>query len=137
MVEAFTHCKDHLIQFGGHKRAAGFSMQPSEYDSFLDCFNAFLSEHQDDEEDISKPIDAIVKLEDLNPENWQKLELLLPWGMQNPEPVILLKALRLIDLQQSFTLDNSSVTIRDNKVYDFVINWKSPTMIKVLDYYEA
>lgn len=138
MVAAFTHCKAHLNQFGGHVKAAGFSMKPENYDDFLNCFNDYLDMNQVAEDELEKrPIDASISLQELSSENWQKLEQLLPWGMQNPEPVLLLAPCSLLDIQSRFMLDNNSVSVREQKNCHFIVNWKSPNLIRILDFYEA
>lgn len=45
MVAAFTACKQHLKQYGGHVKAAGFTMEPEQYDAFLECYNNYLTEN--------------------------------------------------------------------------------------------
>jgi len=37
--EALKRCKDKLIQFGGHKYAAGLTVELSRMDEFRDAFN--------------------------------------------------------------------------------------------------
>ena len=138
MVSAFTHCKAHLKQFGGHPKAAGFTMEPHKYDEFLDCFNDYLVDSLANASEPQKlPIDAVVKLGDLNPESWEQVELLLPWGMQNPEPVLLLRDVSLSEVQSRLALDNNSLNISDHKRYDLVISWKAASMVRILDSYET
>ncbi len=131
MVEAFSHCKRHLKQFGGHVKAAGFTMDPSEYDHFLECFNEYLTENFV-APDLDAPLlyDAECSLDELNAENWQKVESLLPWGQQNPEPVLLVKEISYSDFS-AFSIDNGSEHIpRDSKV-DCLIMWRSQNQIRI------
>ncbi|PKN75883.1 MAG: DHH family phosphoesterase [Candidatus Cloacimonetes bacterium HGW-Cloacimonetes-2] len=138
MVSAFTHCRDHLIQYGGHAKAAGFTMDPVKYDAFLACFNEFLNEALANAEEPQKiAVDARIKAKDLSPENWEKLEVLLPWGMKNPEPLIMVDETSLQDLQSRFMLDNGGQAVKDQRANSFIISWKSPNLIKILDHYEA
>ena len=38
LYEAIYSCKDYLIQFGGHKFAAGLTMQPEQVENFATAF---------------------------------------------------------------------------------------------------
>lgn len=138
MVSAFTHCKAHLKQYGGHPKAAGFTMEPHNYDDFLNCFNEYLLDSLTNAPDPGKvPVDAVIRLEDLSPENWEKIGLLLPWGMQNPEPVLCLKDVSLSELTGRMALDNNSLNISEHKRYDLVICWKNSGLVRILDSHET
>jgi single-stranded-DNA-specific exonuclease len=120
-----------LKQFGGHVKAAGFTMDPAEYDHFLECFNEYLTENFIAPE-LDAPLlyDAECTLDELNIENWQKVESLLPWGQQNPEPVLLVKGVSYSDFT-AFGIDNGSEHLpRDNKV-ECLIMWRSQNQIRI------
>jgi single-stranded-DNA-specific exonuclease len=107
IMDAFTHCKKYLKQFGGHPKAAGFTMQQENYDTFLDCFNNFLLKHFHPSHTASTKYDAVVAAKDINRENWQKLEILLPWGQLNPEPTLLIRNTSKAEIMNYVALDNS------------------------------
>lgn len=138
MVEAFTHCKRYLKQYGGHAKAAGFTMEASQYDGFLDCFNDYLAarELSPQPEDYSQP-DAILRLADFNQKNWQLLEQFLPFGQQNNEPVIMIKNTSLEQLQNLFNLEYNSSGIPSGKSGNVYVQWKSPQSVRVLAFREA
>lgn len=135
MVEAFTRCKDHLLQFGGHTKAAGFTMDPASYDAFLECYNDYLVQNQQRGE--SQPlmqIDALAEPYDLNQQNWELIQKLLPYGMQNPEPLFIMRETSLLSLQHQFQLEYNSVNIPSSKELDIIFHWKSPASIRVIDH---
>lgn len=135
MVEAFTRCKEHLLQFGGHTKAAGFTMNPSSYDAFLECYNEYLSQKQ--QRDGTSPlhqIDVLAAPEDLSAGNWELMQMLLPYGMQNPEPLLMIRDTSLAALQQSFQLEYNSVNIPPSKALDILFHWKSPGSIRIMDF---
>lgn len=133
MVSAFTHCKEHLIQFGGHPRAAGFTMEPEKYDGFLECFNEYLQALDQPGETEASVADGVISLSDLNHENWQKLELLLPWGMQNPEPVFIIKQCSYNELKSKVEIENGLHPANPDEKHRFVINWKSSQQVRILE----
>lgn len=133
MVDAFTHCKEHLIQFGGHAKAAGFSMEPGSYDGFLECFNEFLGDHYEAlSADENEVFDAECTLGELNNANWERLEMLLPWGQKNPEPSLYVRGLTSNDLAGVWNLDNGSVHIPKDTQVDCLILWRSPNQIRII-----
>ena len=132
MVDAFSFCKQHLKQFGGHPKAAGFSMLPANYDAFLDSYNSFLLDHIEGANPSPITWDAEASLDDLNYENWRNLELLLPWGQMNPEPTLLIHNVTRAKLLQAISLDNSSVNLPHQGSCDVVVLWKSLNMVRVL-----
>lgn len=131
MVNAFTYCKSHLKQFGGHAKAAGFTMEPSEYDAFLQCFNYYLGEHfiaQDAKAALL--YDTECKLVEMNPATWQKLELLLPWGQQNPEPSLLVRAINYADIS-GWNMDGGSLHLPKERRVDCLLTWRGPAQIRI------
>jgi len=138
MVEAFASCKNYLKQFGGHTKAAGFTMDPSQYDSFLECYNAFLAEQVSPADLMpAKPVDALVGACDLNDENWEILQWMLPWGQMNPEPCFLLKDVSASSLQQHFSLEMNGSHLPHDLRTDIVVQWKGRRTLRVMDYKRA
>jgi single-stranded-DNA-specific exonuclease len=133
MVEAFTHCKEHLLQFGGHVKAAGFTMKTSSYDRFLECFNEFLFENYrapDNGEEIA--FDTKCSLDEMNSENWGQLEMLLPWGQKNPEPTLYIKDLSVSELAGIWNLDSGSLHLQRDQKADCLALWRSANQLRIL-----
>ncbi|HOZ92179.1 MAG TPA: DHH family phosphoesterase, partial [Candidatus Syntrophosphaera thermopropionivorans] len=138
LVEAFTACKEHLKQYGGHAKAAGFSLTPDKYDSFLECFHQYLDENSPEPFTFPKiEPDAVVSLEELNEENWFSLELLLPYGEDNPEPCFLIKDTTLMDLQSKFQVNINGFNFPDDARGDVLVSWISPQVLKLLSFTET
>ncbi|HNV92534.1 MAG TPA: DHH family phosphoesterase [Candidatus Cloacimonas sp.] len=137
IMDAFTHCKKYLKQFGGHPKAAGFTMQQENYDTFLDCFNNFLLKHFHPSHTASTKYDAVVAAKDINRENWQKLEILLPWGQLNPEPTLLIRNTSKAEIMNYVALDNSGREIPNQGKGDILALWKAANMIKVLSWQQT
>lgn len=137
IMDAFTHCKKHLKQFGGHPKAAGFTMKPENYDAFLDCFNTYLQKNFNPSKIADFSYDAEVCLKDINRENWQKLEILLPWGQLNPEPTLFIRKTSKGEIMNSLTLDSAGKELPDTGKEDILALWKAPNLIKVLSWRQA
>ena len=138
MVEAFRHCREYLKQYGGHVKAAGFTLEPDNYDGFLECFNHYLAQTQLTQAlpADSEP-DARLQLSDLNSENWQGLVYLLPFGQQNPEPEILVENCRLEEMRDSFALDFNAGKLPFGLIGNARVNWKAPNQLRVLAFQET
>ena len=83
-------CSVHLGRFGGHRAAAGLSIETSQLEAFSDAFGR----HADAElggVDLRPltPVDAIVPASALTLELAQELDRLAPFGLGNPEPTLL------------------------------------------------
>ena len=98
VVEALAAVKDHLIKFGGHEGAGGFSVHE---DSVLAFKEAFIAECAKRLEKIEKEpfvdVDTEANLEECTPLLVKQLEGLAPFGMGNPAPVVLLRGLTVKD----------------------------------------
>lgn len=92
VYEALEACSEHILQFGGHKYAAGLTLLESEYENFKRKFNEVVEqtlakEHR--EEEIV--IDAEINLNELTPKNLRILKQFEPHGPGNMHPIFLSK----------------------------------------------
>jgi single-stranded-DNA-specific exonuclease len=135
MVDAFRYCEDTLIQYGGHAKAAGFTMKPENINAFIDKFNEYLNMNEKAIlEDQKIKITSEIKLEDLTDTLWTQLELLQPYGMGNAEPVFLLRNISVpVDLI-CHNLDYEISPIKDDQKYDILFYWKSFNLLRIIDY---
>ena len=86
-------CAEHLGRFGGHRAAAGLSIETDRLEAFADAFG----KHADtvlEEVDLrpTTTVDAIVPASALTLELAQELDRLAPFGLGNPEPTLLVAA---------------------------------------------
>ncbi|MDD4223691.1 MAG: DHH family phosphoesterase [Candidatus Cloacimonetes bacterium] len=138
MVEAFTACRQHLKQYGGHVKAAGFTLEPDHYDAFLDCYNHYLADNLPAQvpQTETEP-DATLALDQFDPVNWRGLELLLPFGQQHPEPRIMVKNTSLEELQKTFLFEHGSNSFPLGKTGNVLLHWKAPKLVKILSFEPA
>ena len=87
---ALGACSEHLERFGGHRAAAGLSIEPDRLEAFAEAFAAHADELLADD-DLHAPtaIDAVVSAEDLTLPLAQELERLAPFGLGNPDVTLL------------------------------------------------
>jgi single-stranded-DNA-specific exonuclease len=95
---ALAACADDLLRFGGHRAAAGLSIDPDRIVGFATAFAA----HSDaalTEEDLwpTTVVDAAVSAPDLTLELAQELERLAPFGLGNPDVTLLVPGCRAVE----------------------------------------
>lgn len=85
--ELLSSMQDILDTFGGHSMAAGVTIKRANYEEFAKRVNAFVFERVNEEAFVPiKYYDADVTEEELDDKFFQELELLEPFGCQNPRP---------------------------------------------------
>jgi single-stranded-DNA-specific exonuclease len=90
LLEAITACGDLLLQFGGHAMAAGVQIKRADIESFkarLAQVAVDMSGPKDFVPEIF--IDYELNLDQITPGLADELELLQPFGTQNPEPLFM------------------------------------------------
>jgi len=92
LYEALCGCSDLLLQFGGHKYAAGLTMQPEQVEAFTQRFEEVVSARITEQQLIQQiVIDAELKLEQINPKFFRVLNQFGPFGPENMCPVFISK----------------------------------------------
>lgn len=92
LYEALCGCSDLLIQFGGHKYAAGLTMAPENVPAFIDRFEEVVGATITAEQLIQQvSIDAEIELKDIDSKFFRILNQFAPFGPENMAPVFLSK----------------------------------------------
>ncbi len=87
--EAFAHCREHLISFGGHAMAAGLRIDAGKVDEFRAAFQARAGEVLTPNDLKARlKIDDIVRLDELSEKLVADLGRLEPFGAGNPAPLL-------------------------------------------------
>jgi single-stranded-DNA-specific exonuclease len=95
---ALAACAEHLSRFGGHRAAAGLSIDPARLEPFSEAFAAHANAALSEEELWPVTVvDAAVSAGDLTLELAQELERLAPFGLGNPDVTLLVPACRAIE----------------------------------------
>jgi single-stranded-DNA-specific exonuclease len=96
--QALHHCRHCLLRYGGHDQAGGFSVLPENIPALREGLNEFASQYSPAEDMPELKIDAEAKLSDLTLTAVEELRRLEPTGAGNPEPVIAVKGLKILEL---------------------------------------
>lgn len=90
LYEAIYECKDLLIQFGGHKFAAGMTMLPEQVEAFSLKFEEVVTSRITEAQLVPElEIDAEIELEDITPKFYSIIMQMAPFGPENMKPVFI------------------------------------------------
>ena len=101
LYRALQSCADHLMAFGGHEMAAGLSLGRED----LPAFASTLEAHARAElgvDDLLPSInhDGTVLLEEINLDTLHQITEMAPFGMDNPEPLMVVESARAMRVQE-------------------------------------
>jgi single-stranded-DNA-specific exonuclease len=88
LYKALCDLSDLLTHFGGHSGAAGVTLEAGKLEEFRVKFEELARDRIDPEDMAPKiEIDARLDLESITPQLMKELEMLPPFGCQNPQPI--------------------------------------------------
>ena len=96
ILECLKSCGVTVLQYGGHKRAAGVSVEKKNYDEFKKMVSAFAEERNTEKDILCTDVDMVIRPEDLTLSNARDLLRLEPFGEGNREPVFLVSGMRVL-----------------------------------------
>ncbi len=131
LVKAFHCCQENLIQYGGHAKAAGFSMKKNELAGFVQKFTEYAETQK---EKIKKNrkivIDAVLEIENLHElDDYIKIDynLLQPFGQKNPNPKIMIKHYLPSKDRSKIKINPNDHHLQDNISYDLIVKFQGNT----------
>jgi len=100
LVRILSHCESNLHKWGGHPMAVGLTINPDQIDAFRQNFSdAIIESINGDAPTKSITISNTLSANDLNEKLLSQLELLEPYGQENPQPVFALLNQRIERIQ--------------------------------------
>ncbi|WNG31817.1 single-stranded-DNA-specific exonuclease RecJ [Cystobacter fuscus] len=92
LYDALSGCADLFARFGGHKHAAGLTIEGKHLPSFREAFERIAYQRLTPEDLIPRcKVDAVVGVSELDEKAVEALQKLGPFGQGNPEPVLVLR----------------------------------------------
>ncbi|WP_157677476.1 single-stranded-DNA-specific exonuclease RecJ [Dehalobacterium formicoaceticum] len=98
MYQAFDYCRDDLIQFGGHKMAAGLKLKKENIELFRQRINQYAEQFLD-KKDLMQPLKLDLELAAWGGEEGylRDSESLAPYGSGNAQPVFAYRGLKVLE----------------------------------------
>lgn len=122
MYEEMTKCKELFTKYGGHKLAAGLSLEEKNVDLFRETINANCQLTEEDFEEKVQ-IDVPMPMDYVTVPFIKELDLLEPFGNGNPKPLFAQKKVRFLKgriLGQNRNVGKYVVADEQGKNFDVV-----------------
>jgi single-stranded-DNA-specific exonuclease len=126
MLDALERCSDLFLRFGGHRQAAGLTMDAARVPEFRARINA----HADAvlEPDHLRPrlrIDGALNLRHITPDLVEGLDALAPFGLANPRPVFHAMPVEIVDGPRPIKDRHLKMTFRQDGRSIRAIAWRA------------
>jgi single-stranded-DNA-specific exonuclease len=115
IYDALKRCEETILQFGGHKYAAGVTVELAKLDEFKEAFKNAVKEMMSDE--LKTPeirIDTEISLSDITPRLVRLLNEFAPFGPGNMRPVFLARNLELAGPPRIVGKDHLRFKVKQN-----------------------
>ncbi len=112
VYNALDACSEFIEQFGGHKYAAGLTLQEENYESFKQKFEQVVKETIPDE--LRTPeikIDQEMELSEITPKFYRILKQFGPFGPKNMKPVFIVKNVKDTGYSKNVGADESHLKL--------------------------
>lgn len=98
LLDALVACSHHLLRFGGHRYAAGLGLSAENVPAFAESFEAAAARTLTDNDLLPKlTMDAEVEPGEVTKDLALEMKRLEPFGMGNPEPLLLLRGMKVVE----------------------------------------
>ncbi len=92
LYAALLACQDYIIQFGGHKYAAGLTIHPEQYVDFCQRFEEVVSNQiLPEQQERTLSIDMEIPISEITPKFFRIINRMAPFGPGNMRPVLMSK----------------------------------------------
>jgi single-stranded-DNA-specific exonuclease len=122
IYEALRRCEDKIIQFGGHKYAAGLTVEVARLDEFRKAFDDTVREMMTEELKMPElQIDAEISLQEVTPKFIRILREFAPFGPANMRPTFLARGLEVTGSPRVVGKNHLRLKLRQNgSVFDAI-----------------
>jgi single-stranded-DNA-specific exonuclease len=126
MLDALERCADLFLRFGGHKQAAGLTMDAARVPEFRARINAHANQVL--EPDQLRPrlrIDGNLNLKQITPDLVDGLNLMAPFGLANPRPIFHAMPVEIVDGPRPLKDRHLKMTFRQDGRSFRAIAWRA------------
>ena len=126
MLDGLERCAEFFLRFGGHKQAAGLTMEASK----VPAFRARINAHANDvlEPDHLRPrlrIDGNISLRQITPDLVEGLNAMAPFGLANPRPIFHAMPVEIVDGPRPLKERHLKMTFRQDGRSFRAIAWRA------------
>jgi single-stranded-DNA-specific exonuclease len=138
MLDALERCADLFVRFGGHRQAAGLTMEAARVPEFRRRINAWADEVL--EPDQLRPrlrIDAALSLNGITHDLVRGLDSLGPFGMGNPRPIFHASPVEIVDGPRTIKERHLKMTFSQQGRRFRAIAWRAAERAAFLEKHRA
>jgi single-stranded-DNA-specific exonuclease len=115
LLDALEAMPDLFLRFGGHKHAAGVTLDAARVDEFRERFNAYAAARLLPEDFLPVvDIDAVLELRDINERTVQDVFTLAPFGHGNPPPIFAARNVEIAGAPAVWSEKHLKIMVRQN-----------------------
>jgi single-stranded-DNA-specific exonuclease len=138
MLAALEHCSDLFVRFGGHRQAAGLTMEAARVGEFRERINTYADEVL--EPDQLRPrlrIDGPLSLKAITHDLVRGLDLMGPFGLSNPRPVFHAAPVEIVDGPRTLKERHLKMTFSQDGRRFRAIAWRAAERAEFLERHRA
>ncbi len=133
LTEALKECEHLLIRYGGHKHAAGLSIDPENISAFRDKLKEVSGRILTHEDTVPKlTIDLEIELTDITDSFVQAIEEFSPFGPHNMRPVLLTRNCEVVGNPRLVGHNHLKMRVRKGEAVFDVIGFGFGDMVQVI-----
>jgi single-stranded-DNA-specific exonuclease len=133
MLGALEQVHDVFIRFGGHRQAAGLTMEAGRVPEFRARVNAIADERLDPSDLIPRlRVDAPLALRSIGKDLLDGLQAMEPFGLCNPRPVFAASPVDLTDAPRVLKERHLSMTVRQDGRIFRAVAWRAVERMALL-----
>lgn len=126
MLSALESCAELFVKFGGHRQAAGLTMERGRVKEFRARVNQWADERLEPEDLIPRlRVDAELRLSDINSDVMNGLDAMAPFGMGNPRPIFDGSAVEIINGPHRLKDRHLMMNVKQNGRVFRAIAWRA------------
>lgn len=133
IYSALKKCESYLLGFGGHKYAAGLTIDPEQIAPFTEAFKKVTKEIMKEEHLVQKiHIDAEILLSDITDKFVRLLNRFAPFGPKNMRPVFLTKNIQAVGIPKIVGRNHLKFRVRQGEALFDVIGFNLGGKLKLI-----
>jgi len=132
--EALQHCAGHLLGYGGHRYAAGLTLERHRLPDFETALNEYAARLPDEIYQPSLQVDAVASLDDIDDELVATLDRFEPFGPDNKAPVLAALGLEVVGYPRKVGRDQNHLKLRlrsGTRVFDAIAWDRSSELLNI------
>ena len=124
VFECLKACEEHLVRYGGHPGAGGFTVADAERDAFFAAIEAYAAAQHPQMPVMTVQAERALEPQKLTPENVAGLSVLEPFGAGNPKPRFVLPEMTVTELVPLSGGAHTKIRLRSGNVQHEVLMFR-------------